>query len=111
METRNENGNGNKMISFTVRLHTDGLEKPGHAWTTATLEMHENNRHGIQATKPTHINVANMLQELAVEGITLYQKEKRVMPEWMQEALHSPRREYREEERKHHPTDAVPPAV
>ena len=89
---------GNKMISFTVRLHTDGL-KPGHAWTTATMQMDENPRHGIKATKSTHINIQNMAQELAAEGVHLHQREGRVMPEWMQEVLHEHRRPYQESRR------------
>ena len=86
---------GNKMISFTVRLHTNGLRR-GHAWTSATLQMHENPKHGIKATKSTHINIVNMAQELAAEGVHLHQRQKRVMPVWMQEVLHEHRRPYQE---------------
>lgn len=89
---------GNKMISFTVRLHTTGLRR-GHAWTTGTLGMHENPKHGIKATKSTHINIVNMAQELAAEGVHLHQRQGRVMPEWMQEVLHEQRRPYQESRR------------
>jgi hypothetical protein len=89
---------GNKMISFTVRLHTKGLRR-GHAWTTGTLRMHENLKHGIKATKSTHINIANMAQELAAEGVHLHQRQGRVMPEWMQKVLHEQRQPYQESRR------------
>lgn len=45
----------------------------------------ENPKHGIKATKATHINIANMAQELAADGVHLHQRQKRVTPEWMQE--------------------------
>lgn len=89
---------GNNMISFTVSLHTAGLRK-GHAWTIATMRMHENPKHGIKATKSTHINIANIAQELAAEGIHLHQRKGRVMPAWMQGVLHAQRRPYQESRR------------
>jgi hypothetical protein len=37
----------------------------------------ENPKHGIKATKSTHINIANMAQELAAEGVHLHQRQGR----------------------------------